>query len=42
MKHIAIVLFVLAVAAVLGHVVHKELQYVADQIHAALVVPLSK
>ncbi|CAJ4429231.1 Uncharacterised protein [Burkholderia pseudomallei] len=38
MKHIATVMFVLAIAAVIGSVVNRELQFVADQIHAALVV----
>ncbi|PFH29104.1 hypothetical protein [Burkholderia sp. JKS000303] len=37
MKHIAIVLLVLAVAAVIGSVVNRELHAVADQIHAAIV-----
>ena len=37
MKHIAIALLVLAVAAVIGSVVHTEMQLVADQIHAAIV-----
>ncbi|WP_279607592.1 hypothetical protein [Burkholderia cenocepacia] len=41
MKHLVFVLLVLAVAAVIGSVVHKELQFVADQIHAVLVAPLS-
>ncbi|CAK0067576.1 Uncharacterised protein [Burkholderia pseudomallei] len=38
MKQLAIVLFVFAVAAVIGSVVNRELHFVADQIHAALVV----
>ncbi|OMT11828.1 hypothetical protein AQ753_17440 [Burkholderia pseudomallei] len=38
MKHIATVMFVLAIAAVIGSVVNRELHFVADQIHAALVV----
>ncbi|WP_269113210.1 hypothetical protein [Burkholderia cepacia] len=42
MKHLALVLFVFAVAAVIGSVVNRELHAVADQIHAALVVPQSK
>lgn len=41
MKHIALVLFVLTIAAVIGSVVNCELHFVADQIHAALVMPQS-
>ncbi len=37
MKHLAIILFALAVAAVIGSVVNRELHAVADQIHAAIV-----
>ncbi|MFG7044067.1 hypothetical protein [Burkholderia pseudomallei] len=42
MKHIATVMFVLAIAAVIGSVVNRELHFVADQIHAALVAPQSR
>lgn len=42
MKHLVIVLFVFAVAAVIGSVVNRELHFVADQIHAVLVAPQSK
>ncbi|MFG6721697.1 hypothetical protein ACGY14_20520 [Burkholderia pseudomallei] len=42
MKQLATVVFALVCAAVIGSVVNRELHFVADQIHAALVAPQSR
>ncbi|WP_256258889.1 hypothetical protein [Burkholderia ubonensis] len=42
MKQLAIVMFALVCAAVIGHTVAVELRLVADHVHAAIVAPITK
>ncbi|WP_257786164.1 hypothetical protein [Burkholderia ubonensis] len=42
MKQLAIVMFALVCAAVIGHAVAVELRLVADHVHAAIVTQATK